>query len=64
MEMVLEQTTKDYTTALSDSGDSAATTTTAAKKQKLTALDKLLGPEQLSQESLILENELEYRITD
>ena len=37
---------------------------TATKKQKLTALDKLLGTEQLSQESLTLENELEYRITD
>ena len=63
MEMVLEQTTEDDTTALSDTGDSV-TTTTATKKQKLTALDKLLGPEQLSQESLTLENELEYRIAD
>ena len=33
--------------------------TPIAKKQKLTALGKLLGPEQLSQESITLENELE-----
>ena len=64
MELVLEQTTEDDTTALSDTGDSVTTTTTATKKQKLTALDKLLGPEQLSQESLTLENELEYHIAD
>ena len=64
MEMVLEQTTKDDITALSDTGGSVTTTTSAIKKQKLTALDKLLGPEQLSQETLTLENELEYRIAD
>ena len=41
---------------LTDSGDPA---TPPAKKEKLTALDKLLGSEQLSQDSITLENELE-----
>ena len=59
MVMVLEQTTEDDTTAFSDTDDSVTTTTTATKKQKLTALDKLLCPQQLSQESLTLENDLE-----
>ena len=62
--MLLQQRTEDDTTALSDTGDSVTTTTTATEKQKLTALDKLLGPEQLSQESLTLENKLEYHIAD
>ena len=62
--MVLQQRTEDDTTALSDTGDSVTATTTATKKQNLTALDKLLGPEQLSQESLTLENKLEYHIAD
>ena len=65
MQMVLEQTIEDDTTTLADTGDSVTTTTsTAAKKQKLTALDKLLGPEQLSQESLTLENELEKYLAE
>ena len=33
--MVLEQTTEDDTTALSDTGDSVTTTTTATKKTKI-----------------------------
>ena len=74
MEMVEEQATEEgshgttstiTTTTLSTltkSGNSA--TSSAAKKEKLTALDKLLGPEQLSQEPITLENELEKYLAE
>ena len=74
MEMVEEQATEEgshgttctiTTTTLSTltkSGDSA--TPPATKKEKLTALDKLFGPEQLSQEPITLENELEKYLAE
>ena len=64
MEMVLEQITEDDTTALSDTGDSVTITTTATKKTKIDCFRKLLGPEQLSQESLTLENKLENYLAE
>ena len=57
MEMVEEQATEEGsqgTAALSTLTDSGDPATPPAKKEKLTALDKLLGPEQLSQDSIML----------
>ena len=56
--MEAEQKTESSTT-LTDSAIPAI-----PKKQKLTTLDKLLGPEQLSQESSTLENELEKYLAE
>ena len=58
MSMEAEQETES-STILTDSAIPAT-----PKKQKLTTLDKLLGPEQLSQESSTLENELEKYLAE
>ena len=67
MKMVEEQATEEGnqgTTALSTLTDSGDPATPPAKKVKLTALDKLLDPEQLSQDSITLEHELEKYLAE
>ena len=57
--MEAEQETENSNSTLTDSAIPAT-----PKKQKLTTLDKLLGPEQLSQKSSTLENELEKYLAE
>ena len=57
--METEQEQAESCTTLTDSASPAT-----PKKQKLTALDKLLGLEQLSQESRTLENKLEKYLAE
>ena len=57
--MEAEQETENSNSTLTDSAIPAT-----PKKQKLTTLDKLLGPEQLSQESSTVENEIEKYLAE